>query len=532
MREISNREIGSTVRQKLNRALTRVHDIRDYGAVGDGVTDDRAAIVAAIAAATANDLDGVAVYIPATADSWYCSAGVTLDGRVPTIIGDGYASRIRFGAGGFLRNEGLSPGGYRLCGFEKVSVVTLDESAWAIEINCVSHGFFVRDTHVSGDYCVKIGESTFDWVIDNLACRSSGGVGTGLQCTGHGAITGYSSTGCNVGVSINAFGISVAEARIEECRTGIIIGDVIPVVGCHIAGITIESCLTGIDVDSAGQTTISGAQILGYSSTSYGPSEYGIRVRSMSRSTIESVRTTGTYTKAGVEVWQNTTGLCFDGVTVDDNSSLQWDFRAAKPRITDCDITDHDPNKTLRTGSETVAAAATEHTIAFPAVATGGLCDQNGAPVSIAGTLPNGDYEYSASVVDARGVLGSGIDGDLRAFTATAGGARLNFYNNVPDGVERRIYRRMAGETEWLNYFVQQDSGKTFDDTGQDFDGHGNVPIAGADLGLWYGSADYRVTLSPEFECTAWVKERNTDSIVIGLSAGHGGGTLRWTLEN
>lgn len=66
-------------------------NVRDYGAVGDGATDDTAAFVAAVAAASATSS---AVYVPPVASHYKITNDITLANGV-TIFGDGWGSRIR-----------------------------------------------------------------------------------------------------------------------------------------------------------------------------------------------------------------------------------------------------------------------------------------------------------------------------------------------------------------------------------------------------------------------------------------------------
>jgi hypothetical protein len=67
--------------------------VKDFGAVGDGVTDDTAAFAAAVTAALASPFK--AVYVPA--GSYYLASGIVVDGTTAdrfTLFGDGRASDI------------------------------------------------------------------------------------------------------------------------------------------------------------------------------------------------------------------------------------------------------------------------------------------------------------------------------------------------------------------------------------------------------------------------------------------------------
>lgn len=63
-----------------------VFDVRDYGATGDGETDDTTAIQAALDAA---GVQGGTVYIPATTNGHIISSALVISGAAITVMGDG-----------------------------------------------------------------------------------------------------------------------------------------------------------------------------------------------------------------------------------------------------------------------------------------------------------------------------------------------------------------------------------------------------------------------------------------------------------
>ncbi|MGH6919262.1 MAG: glycosyl hydrolase family 28-related protein, partial [Geminicoccaceae bacterium] len=90
-------------------------NVRDFGALGDGVTDDSAAFVAAITAAQAR---AARVYVPASATPYVQGATLVLEGV--TMIGDGAGSTLRVGlpsgAGIQLAGNGAGLIGLRVLG--------------------------------------------------------------------------------------------------------------------------------------------------------------------------------------------------------------------------------------------------------------------------------------------------------------------------------------------------------------------------------------------------------------------------------
>src|SRR5665811_50725 len=83
------------VAHQLQKGLTldsTIHNVRDYGATGDGVTDDGAAFASAIAATSA----GGVMYVPA--GTYKVTRQLTLKSDI-TIQGDGPTSVIVFPSG-------------------------------------------------------------------------------------------------------------------------------------------------------------------------------------------------------------------------------------------------------------------------------------------------------------------------------------------------------------------------------------------------------------------------------------------------
>ena len=73
-----------------------IHNIRDYGAVGDGSTDDTLAIQAAVDAAAADG--GAIVYIPPTSNYYVVSEAITISGDNIMIVGSGAGSLLKASA--------------------------------------------------------------------------------------------------------------------------------------------------------------------------------------------------------------------------------------------------------------------------------------------------------------------------------------------------------------------------------------------------------------------------------------------------
>jgi hypothetical protein len=106
---------GATTARSLGEHLAALVNVRDFGALGDGITDDSAAFAAAISAAQNR---GALVYAPASATPYLLGAALVLDGV--TMTGDGAGSILKFalasGAGIELSGSGAGLAGLRVLG--------------------------------------------------------------------------------------------------------------------------------------------------------------------------------------------------------------------------------------------------------------------------------------------------------------------------------------------------------------------------------------------------------------------------------
>jgi len=87
--------VGRTVHQKLQETVS----VKDFGAVGDGVTDDTAAIQAAIDAAS---FTGAGIYIPA--GDWLINNSIDLKDNT-FIYGDGYSTKLIYSGNSYAMHN-------------------------------------------------------------------------------------------------------------------------------------------------------------------------------------------------------------------------------------------------------------------------------------------------------------------------------------------------------------------------------------------------------------------------------------------
>jgi Pectate lyase superfamily protein len=109
------RASGAPTARFLGEHLAARVNVRDFGALGDGITDDNAAFAAAITAAQSR---AALVYVPASATPYVLGDTIVLDGL--TMIGDGAGSTLKVGlpsgAGVHLAGSGAGLIGLRVLG--------------------------------------------------------------------------------------------------------------------------------------------------------------------------------------------------------------------------------------------------------------------------------------------------------------------------------------------------------------------------------------------------------------------------------
>lgn len=182
-------------------------NVRAYGALGDGVTDDRDAFNAALAAAA-----GKTLYVPA--GSYRVSAGLTVPNRT-RIVGDGpTASRINYRPAVTTANQ--------LFDFDNQDNIELVGIGMTLEtggggqattaVQCQGDGgsvteILLRDVHIEGfqQYGIRLNTAAYYVVLDRVRV---------LNCSNSVANGG---TGSGNAVAIS-FGSPVNAVRIRNCR--------------------------------------------------------------------------------------------------------------------------------------------------------------------------------------------------------------------------------------------------------------------------------------------------------------------------
>jgi hypothetical protein len=197
---------GATTARSLGEHLAASVNVRDFGALGDGITDDSAAFAAAITAAQSR---AALVYVPASAMPYVLGATIVLDAT--TMIGDGAGSTLKVGlasgAGVHLAGSGAGLIGLRVLG--------PGASSWPVSPSDVDLSTVALDG-------VKIASEAEDARLQSVeiaGCATALAIEGGVKAV-VGCAFSYSLRGIEIRTGASG-AIFVARTRCHACTVGI-----------------------------------------------------------------------------------------------------------------------------------------------------------------------------------------------------------------------------------------------------------------------------------------------------------------------
>ena len=206
---------GGTTARALGEHLAALVNVRDFGAIGDGVTDDAAAFAAAILAA---QMRSSPVYVPASPTAYLLGATLTLNGVA--LIGEGAGSTLKLaissGSALQLTGVGARLGELRLLG---PGVNGVPSSVADVDLGAVS---------LDGIAVVSGAEGAILHGIEVIGCRSGlvieGGVAAIVGCR-----YAFNRTGMELGAGA-AGSVFASQTQFYACTAGILADGA---AGCH-----------------------------------------------------------------------------------------------------------------------------------------------------------------------------------------------------------------------------------------------------------------------------------------------------------
>jgi hypothetical protein len=198
---------GGTTARALGEHLATLVDVRDFGALGDGITDDAVAFQAAIAAAQTRSSP---VYVPASPTAYLLGATVTLDGVALVGEGTGSTLQLALSSGAALQLTGNGPrlSGLRLLG---PGVTAPPSSPADVDLSGVS---------LDGITVLSGTEAAILHGVEVIACQKGlvieGGVAAIIGCR-----FAFNRTGMELGSGAQG-SVFVSQTQLHACTSGIL----------------------------------------------------------------------------------------------------------------------------------------------------------------------------------------------------------------------------------------------------------------------------------------------------------------------
>ncbi len=522
-----------------------------YNAKGDGVTDDTAAILAAVKAAPAH----ATIYFPATQNSYLVSATIDFDNKFVNLRGDKGSSMIRGNVNGPLIAMGTS-GSATGPVIDGLTISNTNAAGTGIRL-----AFFVsatiRDCSFVGNFIgIDTHTNTFTLHVENSRFQGPAGspIGSiGVLAGGHTLISASDIVGFDHGLRISGTTVTVIGCRLEVNRVGIMVGMTVTGAGALlsrslIAGNSFEANDTAIEVRSANSTRFEGMAIQGSVNSPSGQSVHGIVLGSGSQLSFADIGLVGTFSREAIKqnggtqiAWERVhAGNVFPG-------GKAWDidgainsvaFRETNYRLRADDATDRTiqrhgvssylsaidnlnsavEGKNLRGKDVPVAQGATTVAIAFTSAHTSGQAAIGTAVAGTgSGTLAPGTYYYIASAVTTHGETAA-FGEKAVVVSGASNQVAIAFFAMTPDGFKRRIYRGVTSGVYDGYFETALNSNAGFTDTGAAFTALKSPHSAGVDeTSMIEPDARYAVLVTPNWNTTCFVSNKATTGFTINF---------------
>jgi len=227
---------GGTTARTLGEHVATLVNVRDFGALGDGVTDDAAAFQAAIAAAQTR---ASPVYVPASPTAYLLGATLTLDGV--SMVGEGAGSTLKLALsnGSALQLMGNGP---RLSGLRLLGPgVTVPPSGPAdVDLNGVS---------LSGITVLSGTEAAILQDVEVLACQRGLVIGGGVAAI-IGCRFAFNRTGTELGAGAEG-SVFLSQSEFHACTSGILADGTAAFQQLALRGGALSACGLALELSGA-----------------------------------------------------------------------------------------------------------------------------------------------------------------------------------------------------------------------------------------------------------------------------------------
>jgi hypothetical protein len=227
---------GGTTARALGEHLATLVNVRDFGAMGDGVTDDAVAFQAAIAAAQTRSSP---VYVPASPTAYLLGATLTLDGV--SMVGEGAGSTLKLAlsSGSALQLMGNGPrlSGLRLLG---PGVTSPPSGPADVDLSGVS---------LNGITVLSGTEAAILHGVELVACHKGlvieGGVAAIVGCR-----FAFNRTGMELGAGAHG-SVFLSRSDFHACTSGILAGGTAAFQQLALRGGELSACGLALELSGA-----------------------------------------------------------------------------------------------------------------------------------------------------------------------------------------------------------------------------------------------------------------------------------------
>lgn len=310
---------NSTLMRDIHPTLHSEHiNVKAFGAVGDGVADDRTAILDAIAAMGSNQ---GAVYFPDGA--YKISSTITLDEETKSYRFVGNAPRmwthsrgaVVFGTfSGAVFERPVSATTDIHVSFEDLSIWNTHAAGYCLDLSRLGGSSMISKCNFLGYRCITLRQNTFNPAI--IGCSFSGPGGWpagswGIYTGGHTNIFSVDINGFEHGIRMQGIGLVVHGGRIEVNKVGIMMGQDIsgtnqPAERFSIMGIHFEANDKGIALQNSDTGIIAGADFYGSIGSPSGGSIVALDINDAAFVVIQGIAEGNTHTTNFIRMDRNT----------------------------------------------------------------------------------------------------------------------------------------------------------------------------------------------------------------------------------
>jgi hypothetical protein len=561
---------GSVTSRSLAARFADVVNVRDFGAKGDGVTDDTAAIQAAITAATRGaPTFSCSVFIPP--GNYLVTSPILLPDRALRIVGAGASSYI-FGTFDDYIFKRASAAAVE--GPMSVEDLFLSNASRNADLSgCILwYGFIgglIRNCRLVGQNGVKGVTNDFTMAVEG--CRvlrtqsPTSGTSRGITMVGHASVRDCDVVGHDIGIDFVGVCNNIHGGRFEVNKTAI---KTIGAQRCSLGGMSFEANDTALDLQLLISSHVSAFVAQGTGNAPAGMSQVGMAVSGCYNTTFSGITMGGQHNDAAIKLVGNI-NCTFLGVRASNVAGKRiWDVQANLQASTflDCFFQPHGTGssetsvdrligpaammgisqldlvngtvqaKNFRGKAVPVTAAATFKDIVFPPAWGSGSADINTATAGTGGTLAAGTYYYRASLVTETGETGVNLERSATVDGVTTNAVDLLFYGVAPvsgGSFRRRVYRGTAPGVYDGYFDLPVNGGATWKDTGAAYTGlkrpiqsSSLAPLAGPEV-----DANYAIFASPAWNTAYWITAKATTGFRINFATPPGAdSSVDWLL--